>query len=192
MMVLTTWRLCEALLTGFLSILVLQVMWSSWRSVMLYRSSSYNGIFVYSHEQNFYYNIFINSLRISYMHAVYLDHIHPHSSQIHWSISSAPPNFMPTFYLYFCNLLIVTHMHIGVRQSPGMWSIYLGPYPQWKLTFFPHKAFNANSSSVKGGSSCVPPSFIDFFPVLWIDSFLLHASKWSVATDLYPWPSLLF
>lgn len=156
-----TWRLCEALPTGLISILVHQVMRSSWRSVMLYRSNSYNGIFVYGHGENFYYNIFINYLRISYMHAVYLDPIHPHSSQVHWPISSAIPNFISTFF--FCNVVIVTHMHIGVRLSPGMWSTYLGPYPQWKLTFLPHKAIDANSSSVKGGSSCVPPSFIDFF-----------------------------
>lgn len=54
-------------------------------------------------------------------------------------------------------------MHIGVRLTPGMWSVYLAPYPQWNLAFLPHKAIDANSPSVKGGSQCVPPSFIDFF-----------------------------
>lgn len=74
------------------------------------------------------------------------------------------PTSCPLFIFYFCNIVIVTYMHIGVRLSPGMWSTFLGPYPQWKLTFFPHKAINANSASHKGGSLCVPPSFIDFPP----------------------------
>lgn len=185
-----TWRLCEALLTGLISILVHQAMRSSWRSVMLYRPNSYNGIFVHGHGQNFYYNIFINYLRISYMHAVYLDSpsLLP-GSLTHFLCHTS----CPLLFYFFCNLVIVTHMHIGVRLSPGMWSTYLGPYPQWKLTFLPHKAIDANSSSVKDGSSCVPPSFIDFFPQFsGIDSLLFHASKWSAAADLYPWPSLLF
>lgn len=48
-------------------------------------------------ERIFYYNVFMNSLRISYMHAMYLGHIHLHSFQIHSPTSSAPPNIMSIF-----------------------------------------------------------------------------------------------